>query len=119
MRHNRFNFSFSLCEAICIFTVHYTKAVPQQYLTKRKLQMNFIFICALFRSFFRQRAGEAQVDYVIDPGQSLCRAPSWSCTTSTVMAEKDEEIVFKKVRAGLSPFCCDDFQMVLCLCFLI
>lgn len=124
MRRNRFNFSFSLCETICIFTVCVLKS-PQRYNNNTRGSGNYksiLFSSSRYFGIFRQQAGEAQVDHVIDLGQSLCRAPSFTVGVAQrqqVMAEKDEEIVFKKVRAGLSPFCCDYFQMVLWLCFSI
>lgn len=92
---------------------------PQRYNNNTRRSGNYksiLFPSSRYFGIFRQQAGEAQVDHVIDLGQSLCRAPSFTVGVAQrqqVMAEKDEEIVFKKVRAGLSPFCCDDFQMVL------
>lgn len=73
-------FAFSLC--VCSSRHNATTIILDEAGTTNQ----FYFHRRAIFGIFRQQAGEAQVDHVIDLGQSLCKSAKFhcrSCTTST------------------------------------
>lgn len=113
MHRNRFFFCLSPWNQLHFHFVctDVTTTLQQQYLIRSEVQIRFYLHIGDISGFLRAGRGGANWwrhwprPITLQSAKFHCRG----CTTSTVMAEKSEDIVFKKVRKEMFPFCCHYF----------
>lgn len=104
---------------LCVSSRHWNPTTTWHLTTRGQQQNLYLLTHARFRNL--STSGRRAIWLRHRQGPITSQSAKFhrrSCTTSTTMAEKDEEVMFKKVRAGLSTFYRDvilEFNLTACL----